>query len=116
MGAPTTVTLTLQHNVTCSTGCSAARWRWRSGLAAAKAYSISGLVHHSDAGARYTSIAFTERLAEAGVSPSVGSVGDALDNALAETEIGLFKTELIHHRGPWRGLDDVELATLEWVD
>jgi putative transposase len=77
---------------------------------------LSGLVHHSDAGAQYTSIAFTERLADAGVAPSVGSVGDAYDNALAETEIGLFKTELIHHRGPWRGLDDVELATLEWVD
>jgi putative transposase len=77
---------------------------------------VSGLVHHSDAGAQYTSIAFTERLADAGVAPSVGSVGDAYDNALAETEIGLFKTELIHHRGPWRGLDDVELATLEWVD
>jgi putative transposase len=62
---------------------------------------------------QYTSIAFTQRLAKAGIAPSVGSVGDALDNALAETEIGLFKTELIHHRGPWRGLDDVELATLE---
>ena len=77
---------------------------------------LTGLVHHSDAGSQYTSIAFTQRLAEAGIAPSVGSVGDALDNALAETEIGLFKTELIHHRGPWRGLDDVELATLEWVD
>jgi putative transposase len=65
---------------------------------------------------QYTSIAFSERLAQVGAAPSVGSVGDALDNALAETEIGLFKTELIHHRGPWRGLDDVELATLEWVD
>jgi putative transposase len=77
---------------------------------------LSGLVHHSDAGSQYTSIAFTQRLAEAGIAPSVGSVGDALDNALAETEIGLFKTELIHHRSPWRGLDDVELATLEWVN
>ena len=77
---------------------------------------LSGLVHHSDAGSQYTSITFTERLAQAGIAPSVGSVGDALDNALAETEIGLFKTELIHHRGPWKGLDDVELATLEWVD
>ena len=77
---------------------------------------LSGLVHHSDAGSQYTSIAFTQRLAQAGAAPSVGSVGDALDNALAETEIGLFKTELIHHRGPWKGLDDVELATLEWVD
>ena len=69
---------------------------------------LSGLVHHSGAGSQYTSIAFTERLAEAGAAPSVGSVGDAYDNALAETEIGLFKTELIHHREPWRGLDDVE--------
>lgn len=61
---------------------------------------LSGLVRHSDAGAQYTSIAFTQRLAQAGAAPSVGSVGDALDNALAETEIGLFKTELIHHRCP----------------
>ena len=66
--------------------------------------------------AQYTSIAFTERLAAAGAAPSVGTVGDALDNALAETHIGLFKTELIRRRGPWKGLDDVELATLEWVD
>jgi putative transposase len=65
---------------------------------------------------QYTSIAFTERLAAAGVAPSVGSVGDALDNALAESQIGLFKTELIRRRGPWKTVDDVELATLEWVD
>ena len=65
---------------------------------------------------QYTSIAFTERLTAAGAAPSVGTVGDALDNALAETDIGLFKTELIRPRGPWRGLDDVELAALEWVD
>jgi putative transposase len=77
---------------------------------------LAGLVHHSDAGSQYTSIAFTERLALAGAAPSVGTVGDALDNALAESEIGLFKTELIRRRGPWKGLDDVELATLEWVD
>ncbi len=77
---------------------------------------LTGLVHHSDAGSQYTSIAFTERLAEAGAAPSVGSVGDAFDNALAETQIGLFKTEVIHRRGPWKGLDDVELAVLEWVD
>jgi putative transposase len=62
---------------------------------------------------QYTSIAFTERLAEAGAAPSVGSVGDAFDNALAETQIGLFKTEVIHRLGPWKGLDDVELAVLE---
>ena len=77
---------------------------------------LSGLVHHTDAGSQYTSIRFTERLAEAGAAPSVGSVGDAYDNALAESEIGLFKTELIRRRGPWRTLDDVEIATLEWVD
>jgi putative transposase len=77
---------------------------------------LSGLIHHTDAGAQYTSIAVTERLATAGAAPSVGTVGDALDNALAESEIGLYKTELIRRRGPWKGLDDVELATLEWVD
>jgi putative transposase len=77
---------------------------------------LAGLVHHSDAGSQYTSIAFTERLAQAGAAPSVGSVGDAFDNALAQTQIGLFKTEVIHRRGPWKGLDDVELAVLEWVD
>jgi putative transposase len=65
---------------------------------------------------QYTSIRFTERLAEAGAAPSVGSVGDAYDNALAESEIGLFKTELINQRGPWRTHDEVEIATLEWVD
>jgi putative transposase len=77
---------------------------------------LTGLVQHTDAGSQYTSIAHTERLAEAGAAPSVGSVGDAYDNALAESQIGLFKTEVIRPRGPWRGLDDVELATLEWVD
>jgi putative transposase len=77
---------------------------------------LAGLVHHTDAGSQYTSIRFTQRLAEAGAAPSVGSVGDAYDNALAETEIGLFKTELINQRGPWRTHDDVEIATLEWVD
>lgn len=74
------------------------------------------LVHHSDRGVQYLSIRYTERLAEAGIDPSVGSVGDSYDNALAETVIGLFKTEVIHRRGPWRNLDDVEFATLEWVD
>ncbi|MGH8833537.1 MAG: IS3 family transposase, partial [Actinomycetes bacterium] len=77
---------------------------------------LSGLIHHTDAGSQYTSIRFTERLAQAGAAPSVGSVGDAYDNALAESEIGLFKTELIRRHGPWRTLDDVEIATLEWVD
>jgi putative transposase len=75
-----------------------------------------GLVHHSDRGGQYVSIHYTERLAEAGIEPSVGSVGDSYDNALAETVIGLFKTEVIHRSGPWRSLDAVEFATLEWVD
>jgi putative transposase len=77
---------------------------------------LSGLVHHTDAGSQYTSIAFTARLLDAGVDASVGSVGDAYDNALAETTIGLYKTELIHRQGPWRTRDQVELATLEYVD
>ncbi|MEO1329179.1 MAG: IS3 family transposase [Pseudomonadota bacterium] len=75
-----------------------------------------GLVHHSDRGSQYLSIKYTERLAEAGVEPSVGSVGDSYDNALAETVIGLFKTEVIHRGGPWRSCETVEYATLEWVD
>jgi transposase InsO family protein len=75
-----------------------------------------GLVHHSDRGVQYVSIKYTERLAEAGIEPSVGSVGDSYDNALAETVIGLFKTEMIHRRGPWRSFEAVEFATLEWVD
>jgi putative transposase len=77
---------------------------------------ISELVHHSDRGSQYLSIRYTERLEEAGVSLSVGSRGDAYDNALAETVIGLYKTELIRNRGPWKNLDEVEYATLEWVD
>ena len=75
-----------------------------------------GLVHHSDRGVQYLSIRYTERLAEAGIEPSVGSVGDSYDNALAESVIGLFKTEVIRRRGPWRHLEAVEFATLEWVD
>ena len=75
-----------------------------------------GLIHHSDRGAQYVSIRYTERLAEAGIEPSVGSVGDSYDNALAETIIGLFKAEVIHRRGPWRNAEAVEFATLEWVD
>ena len=74
------------------------------------------LIHHSDRGVQYVSIKYTERLAEAGIEPSVGSVGGSYDNALAETIIGLFKTEVIHRRGPWRSLEAVEFATLEWVD
>jgi len=75
----------------------------------------SGLVHHSDRGSQYLSIRYSERLAEAGVDASVGTVGDSYDNAMAESLIGLYKAEVIHHLGPWRGLDDVEYATLEWV-
>ena len=76
---------------------------------------LSGLVHHTDAGSQYTSIAFTERLLEAGVDASVGSVGDAYDNALAESQIGLYKTELINPDGPWRDREHVEIETLDWV-
>jgi transposase InsO family protein len=77
---------------------------------------VHGVVHHSDRGSQYLSIRYTERLTEADAQPSVGSVGDSYDNALAETIIGLYKAELIHRRGPWRHLDAVEYATLEWVD
>ena len=77
---------------------------------------VEGLVHHSDRGVQYLSIRYTERLADAGAVTSVGSRGDAYDNALAETINGLFKTELIRKRGPWKTLEDVEFATLEWVD
>ena len=76
----------------------------------------SGLVHHSDRGVQYVSIKYTERLVEAGLEPSVGSVGDSYDNALAETINGLYKAEVIHRRGPWRSMEAVEYATLEWVD
>ena len=77
---------------------------------------LEGLVHHSDRGSQYLSIRYTQRLAEAGAVTSVGSRGDSYDNALAETIIGLHKTELVRRRGPWRGIDDLEYATLEWVD
>jgi putative transposase len=75
-----------------------------------------GLIHHSDRGSQYVSIRYTERLAEAGIEPSVGSVGDSYDNALAETINGLYKAEVIHRRGPWRSFESVEYATLEWVE
>jgi putative transposase len=75
-----------------------------------------GLVHHSDRGSQYVGIRYTERLAEAGIEPSVGSVGDSYDNALAETVNGLYKAEVIHRRGPWRSFEAVEFATLTWVD
>jgi len=74
------------------------------------------LVHHSDQGVQYLSIRYTERLAEAGIEPSVGSRGDAYDNAMAESVIGLYKTELILRKGPWKNSEDVEFKTLEWVD
>jgi transposase InsO family protein len=76
----------------------------------------AGLIHHSDRGSQYVSIKYTERLAEAGVEPSMGSVGDSYDNALAETINGLYKAEVIHRRGPWRSFQAVEFATLEWVN
>jgi putative transposase len=77
---------------------------------------VHGLIHHSDRGVQYLAVRYSERLAEAGVVASVGSRGDSYDNALAESFHGLYKAELIRHRGPWRGLDDVEFATLEYVD
>jgi transposase InsO family protein len=76
----------------------------------------TGLVHHSDHGSQYLSMRYTDRLADAGAAPSVGSRGDAYDNALAESVIGLFKTEVIQRLGPWRNLEGVEIATLTWVD
>jgi len=81
-----------------------ARQPWRDG----------GLTHHSDRGSQYVSIRYSERLAEAGIEPSVGSTGDSYDNALAETINGLYKAEIIHRRGPWKTREAVELATLEW--
>lgn len=77
---------------------------------------LDGLVHHSDRGSQYLAIRYTERIAELGAVTSVGSRGDSYDNAMAESVIGLYKAELIRRQGPWRGLDDLELATLEWVD
>jgi transposase InsO family protein len=77
---------------------------------------VEGLIHHSDRGSQYLSIRYTERLAEAGIESSVGSVCGSCDNALAETIIGLFKTEVIWQRGPWKTIDEVEYAVCEWVD
>ncbi|KMV13569.1 transposase, partial [Mycobacterium heckeshornense] len=79
-------------------------------------FDLKDVVHHTDRGSQYTSIRFTERLSEAGIRPSVGAVGSSYDNALAETIIGLYKTELIKPRKPWRTIEEVELATAEWVD
>jgi len=78
--------------------------------------SVGDLVHHSDRGSQYLSMRYTDRLADAGIEPSVGSRGDAYDNALAESVIGLFKTEVIRRKGPWRAIEAVEFATLTWVD
>jgi putative transposase len=86
------------------------------GLWRRRAVSLRGLIHHSDRGVQYLAIRYTERLAEAGAVASVGSKGDSYDNALAESFNGLYKTELIRHCGPWRGLEDVEHATLKYVD
>jgi len=77
---------------------------------------LPDLVHHSDRGCQYTSIRYTERLAEAGIAPSIGAAGDAYDNAMAESTIGLYKTELIHRQGPWKTPEQVEFATLEYID
>lgn len=76
---------------------------------------VEGLVHHSDAGRQYTAIRYNHRLADVGAVASIGSVGDSYDNAMAESVIGLYKTECVRHEGPWRGVDDLELATLNWV-
>lgn len=76
---------------------------------------VSGLIHHSDAGSQYTSVRYTTRLTEAGLSASIGTVGDSYDNALAETTNGLYKAECVYWQGPWHGADDLELATLSWV-
>lgn len=76
----------------------------------------SGLIRHSDRGVQLVSIKYAERLVDEGIDPSVGSVGDSYDNALAETVIGLYKTEVVHRCGPWRSFEAVEFATLEWVD
>jgi len=77
---------------------------------------LDGLVHHSDRGVQYLSIRYTDRLAEAGIEASVGRIGDSYDNALAETINGLYKAEIIRPNGPWRNIEEVEFATLEWVD
>jgi putative transposase len=76
---------------------------------------VDGVIHHSDAGAQYTSIRYSARLEDAGALASIGTVGDSFDNALAESVVGLYKTECVRHEGPWRGVDDLELATLNWV-
>ena len=76
---------------------------------------VAGLIHHSDAGSQHTAIRYSSRLAEVGALASIGTVGDCFDNAMAESVIGLYKAECVRHEGPWRGVDDLELATLNWV-
>jgi putative transposase len=83
---------------------------WRRGVV------LEGLVHHSDAGSQYVSVLYSERLAELGIAPSVGSIGDSYDNAAMESAIGIYKTELIGRRGPWRSPEQVEFDTLEYID
>jgi len=83
---------------------------------ARREHEIEGLIHHSDRGGQYLSIRYTERLADAGAVASVGSRGDSYDNALAESTIGLYKTELVHRRGPWSAIEDLEWATLTYID
>jgi putative transposase len=78
--------------------------------------SVEGLVHHSDAGSQYTSVLYSEQMASHGIAPSIGSVGDSYDNAMAESGIGLYKSELVWRQGPWRTTDQLEIATLEYVD
>jgi len=77
--------------------------------------SVDGLIHHFDAGSQYTAIRYAERLLDAGALASIGTVGDSFDNALAESVVGLYKTECVRHDGPFRGVDDLELATADWV-
>ncbi len=79
-------------------------------------HDLDGLIHHSDRGSQYTAIIYTDRMIDEGIEPSVGSVGDSYDNAMAESVIGLYKAELIHLRGPWKTFEQVELATLEWIE
>ncbi|MGW0735587.1 integrase core domain-containing protein [Streptomyces sp. NPDC002851] len=89
-------------------------WPWRRDRARTSAG--QGLIHHSDAGSQYTSFAFTAHLLDADIDASIGTVGDALDKTLMESQIGLYKPEMIKPRKPWHGLAEVELATAEWVD
>ena len=91
------------------------RWRWRCGPAPKPGHDPTGVIHHCDAGSQYTAIRYAQPAADAGALASIGSVGDSYDNALAESVIGLYKTECVRHDGPWRGVDDLELATLSWV-